>query len=130
MYSAENAVDTYTKFKDRALAQDGVMRRLAKVQKSCQEPTLSILPPPPPKPESPPKHDKSEDNKDENADEDAEEPTQPPPIETKESLTFKLTLLEMYRQRVEKRAEAKAVIFERGLLNYKQVRAACQDASW
>ncbi|GJE90024.1 SWIRM-domain-containing protein [Phanerochaete sordida] len=80
-------------------------------------------PAPPPKADSPPKHHKSDENKDENADEDAEEPTQPPPIETKESLTFKLTLLEMYRQRVEKRAEAKAVIFNRGLLNYKQMQA-------
>lgn len=78
----------------------------------------------PPKAESPPKNDKTDkhdENKDENADEDGEEPTQPPPIETKESLTFKLALLEMYRQRVEKRHEAKALIFERGLLNYKQV---------
>ncbi|EKM54820.1 uncharacterized protein PHACADRAFT_163214 [Phanerochaete carnosa HHB-10118-sp] len=77
----------------------------------------------PPKAESPPKNDKGDENKDENVDEDAEEPTQPPPIETKESLAFKLTLLEMYRQRVEKRQEAKALIFERGLLHYKQMQA-------
>ena len=74
-------------------------------------------PPPPPKAESPPKND---DSKDENAEEDAEEPTQPPPIETQDSLTFKLTLLEMYKQRVDKRHEAKALMFDRGLLNYKQ----------
>lgn len=53
--------------------------------------------------------------------EEAEEPTLPPPYETKDSLTFKLTLLEMYGQHVEKRHEAKAVIFERGLLEYKKV---------
>lgn len=81
-----------------------------------------------PKAESPPKNDKSDENKDENVDEDAEEPTQPPPIETKESLTFKLTLLEMYRQRVEKRQEAKALIFERGLLHYKQVCLPAREA--
>ena len=65
------------------------------------------------------KHDsvKSEDGNDEESD----EPTQPPPIETEESLKFKLTLLEMYAQRVEKRAESKGVIFERGLLEYKKV---------
>lgn len=55
-------------------------------------------------------------------DEGPEEPTQPQPFETKESLAFKLTLLEMYFQRVDKRLETKAVIFERGLLEYKKVR--------
>lgn len=69
-----------------------------------------------PKPESPPKVD---ENKGEN-DEEADEPTQPPPTETTDSLQFKLTLLEMYKQRVDKRQENKAVMFERGLLNYKQ----------
>lgn len=72
-----------------------------------------------PKPESPPK---VEGGKGENGDEEADEPTQPPPIETADSLQFKLTLLEMYKQRVDKRHESKAVMFERGLLNYKQVR--------
>lgn len=56
-----------------------------------------------------------------NADDEAEEPVQPPPFETKDSLAFKLTLLEMYFQRVDKRLETKAVIFERGLLEYKKV---------
>lgn len=56
---------------------------------------------------------------DENA--DVDEVTQPPPIESKDSLAFKLMLLEMYAQRVEKRHEAKAVMFERGLLEYKKV---------
>lgn len=57
-------------------------------------------------------------------DEEIEEPTLPPPFESKESLTFKLTLLEMYAQRVEKRHESKAVMFERGLLDYKKMQAA------
>lgn len=51
-----------------------------------------------------------------------EEVTQPPPIETQDSLAFKLTLMEMYAQRVEKRAEAKSIMFDRGLLEYKKVR--------
>ncbi|KAF9444781.1 SWIRM-domain-containing protein [Macrolepiota fuliginosa MF-IS2] len=55
--------------------------------------------------------------------EEAEEPTLPPPYETNDSLTFKLTLLEMYAQRVEKRHESKAVMFERGLLEYKKMQA-------
>jgi transcriptional adapter 2-alpha len=54
-------------------------------------------------------------------DPNADEITQPPPIESEDSLTFKLTLIEMYAQRIEKRREAKAVIFDRGLLEYKKV---------
>lgn len=53
--------------------------------------------------------------------EEEEEQTQPPPIESQESLAFKLTLLEMYAQRVQKRAEARQLIFNRGLLDYKKV---------
>lgn len=55
-----------------------------------------------------------------NADDDADEPTQPQPYETDESIVFKLTLLEAYFQRVDKRQEAKALMFERGLLEYKK----------
>lgn len=54
-------------------------------------------------------------------DPNSEEPTQPPPYETEDSLTFKLTMIEMYNQRVAKRHEAKAIMFERGLLEYKKV---------
>lgn len=43
------------------------------------------------------------------------------PIETPESIRFKLSLLDMYHQRVAKRHEAKHFIFERGLLDYKKV---------
>ncbi|KAF9482230.1 SWIRM-domain-containing protein [Pholiota conissans] len=57
------------------------------------------------------------------ADDEAEEPAQPQPYETQDSLAFKLTLLEMYYQRVDKRLETKAVIFERGLLEYKKMQA-------
>ena len=69
---------------------------------------------------------KSEDATENGAGDDAaaDEVTQPPPIETKESLDFKLTLLKMYIQRVEKRRENKAIIFDRGLLEYKKVNTA------
>lgn len=53
---------------------------------------------------------------------DTEEPVLPPPYETRDSINFKLTLLEMYNQRVEKRLEAKAIMFDRNLLEYKKVR--------
>ncbi|KAF8895730.1 hypothetical protein CPB84DRAFT_1682235 [Gymnopilus junonius] len=56
-------------------------------------------------------------------DEAADEPIQPQPYETKDSTTFKLSLLEMYFQRVDKRLETKAVIFERGLLDYRKMQA-------
>ncbi|KAJ7715942.1 hypothetical protein DFH07DRAFT_862497 [Mycena maculata] len=58
------------------------------------------------------------------AEEEAEEVTQLPPVETRHSLTFKLTLLEMYAQRVEKRLESKAFMFDRSLLEYKKIQAA------
>lgn len=61
---------------------------------------------------------------DSNDDEALDEPTQPPPLETKDSFTFKLTLLEMYFQRVEKRLENKSFMFDRGLLEYKKMQAA------
>ncbi|KAL0956901.1 hypothetical protein HGRIS_003006 [Hohenbuehelia grisea] len=68
---------------------------------------------------------KTEDATGTNEEEAADdEITQPPPIETPESLKFKLTLLEMYSQRVEKRHEAKALMYDRGLLEYKKVTAA------
>lgn len=56
-------------------------------------------------------------------DEATDEPMQPPPLETKDSFTFKLTLLEMYFQRIEKRLENKSFMFDRGLLEYKKVNA-------
>ncbi|KAI6166024.1 hypothetical protein EDD17DRAFT_1774575 [Pisolithus thermaeus] len=57
-------------------------------------------------------------------DQNAEEPMQPPPYETEESLAFKLTLIEMYNQRVAKRHEAKAIMYDRGLLEYRKMQAA------
>lgn len=62
-------------------------------------------------------------------DEEVEEVTQPPPIETKESLAFKLSLLEMYSQRVDKRLEGKEVMFDRGLLDYKKMQASDKKRS-
>jgi transcriptional adapter 2-alpha len=66
-----------------------------------------------------PKADGSKEEEEEEAVDDA---MQPPPIETADSLKFKITLLEMYMQRVDKRHEAKAIMFDRGLLEYKKVK--------
>ncbi|KDR75051.1 hypothetical protein GALMADRAFT_69919 [Galerina marginata CBS 339.88] len=56
-------------------------------------------------------------------DEAGDEPIHPQPYETNDSLAFKLSMLEMYFQRVDKRLETKAIIFERGLLDYKKMQA-------
>ena len=57
---------------------------------------------------------------DDDEDAEAEENMMPPPIETEDSIAFKLTLLDVYASRVEKRHESKATMFERGLLEYKK----------
>ena len=61
-----------------------------------------------------------EDNGD-GAEEESEENMPPIPFETQASLEFKLTLIEMYMQRITKRREGKALMFDRGLLEYKKV---------
>ncbi|KAF5375590.1 hypothetical protein D9757_008538 [Collybiopsis confluens] len=72
----------------------------------------------------PPKKTNTANGNEEGDDDDnSEEQTQPPPIETDDSLAFKSTLLEMYFQRVEKRLEAKSIIYDRGLLEYKKIQA-------
>lgn len=58
---------------------------------------------------------------DEDDNDEAEENMQPLPLETPESVAFKLSLLESYSNRVEKRLENKSIMFERGLLEYKKV---------
>jgi len=55
---------------------------------------------------------------------EGEEQTQPPPIETSDSIAFKLSLIESYNQRIDKRLENKAFMYDRGLLSYKQMQAA------
>lgn len=55
---------------------------------------------------------------------ETEEPVLPPPYETRDSIAFKLSLVEMYTQRVEKRSENKAIMFDRNLLDYKKVSSS------
>lgn len=70
-----------------------------------------------------PKPEPVDKSADDDEDADAEENMMPPPIETDDSIAFKLALLDVYASRVEKRHESKAIMFERGLLEYKK-------ASW
>lgn len=60
--------------------------------------------------------------------ENGEDPTAPVvPFEVPESIQFKLAMLDMYHQRVARRHEAKAFMFQRGLLDYKKVK--CRSIS-
>jgi len=68
-----------------------------------------------------PKSEPVDKSGDDDEDAEAEENMMPPPIETDDSIAFKLALLGVYASRVEKRHENKAVMFERGLLEYKKV---------
>ncbi|EJD02636.1 uncharacterized protein FOMMEDRAFT_28357 [Fomitiporia mediterranea MF3/22] len=63
------------------------------------------------------------DVKDGQGDGEPEEPVLPPPLETRDSINFKLSLLGMYNHRIEKRLENKAIMFDRGLLEYKKMQA-------
>jgi transcriptional adapter 2-alpha len=71
------------------------------------------------------KKDKGKDKDKEEEEEDAEDATLPPAYETMDTLNFKLTLVESYLQRVDKRLEAKEIIFDRQLTDYKKV---CQQS--
>jgi transcriptional adapter 2-alpha len=47
--------------------------------------------------------------------------------ETDDDLELKLTIMEMYNERIARRLDAKNFIFERGLLDYKRVSLAMQS---
>jgi len=66
------------------------------------------------------KSEPTDKSADDDEDAEAEENMMPPPIETDDSIAFKLALLDVYATRVEKRHENKAIMFERGLLEYKK----------
>lgn len=66
------------------------------------------------------KSEPAEKSADDEDDAEVEENMMPPPIETDDSIAFKLTVLDIYASRIEKRHESKAIMFERGLLEYKK----------
>jgi transcriptional adapter 2-alpha len=53
---------------------------------------------------------------------EADEETEPMPMESEESLAFKLTLIEAYSQRMQRRDEIRQLIFDRNLVDFKKVR--------
>jgi transcriptional adapter 2-alpha len=54
-------------------------------------------------------------------------PQIPDAVETKESIETKLALLRAYSARIDKRLQAKSLIFERGLLEYRKVCAHAES---
>ncbi|KAG8933840.1 Transcriptional adapter ada2 [Tulasnella sp. 418] len=55
--------------------------------------------------------------------EDGDDPIPIPQLETPSSQLLKLSLLDIYNSRVEKRLETKAFVFDRGLLEFKKLQA-------
>lgn len=66
--------------------------------------------------------------KDEEEDKDKEDP--PPDIEDEDELDVKLALLDIYFTKLDKREEAKELIFDRGLTEYKKVSVAERVEGW
>jgi transcriptional adapter 2-alpha len=61
------------------------------------------------------------DSETKNADADEDEPQPPAVVESSDSLQLKLSLLDMYNERLDARLEAKAIVLERGLIDHKRV---------
>lgn len=85
------------------------------------EPVVVVESPPPPKKESPKKEKKDGQEKEE----EEEEEVGVTPDEPEADLELKLSVLEMFNERYDKRMAAKEVIFDRGLMNYKTVSDGC-----
>lgn len=64
---------------------------------------------------------KVEGDGEKNADPDEEEPQPPAVVESTDSMQLKLSLLDMYNERLDARIEAKAIVLERGLTDHKRV---------
>lgn len=76
---------------------------------------------------------KMSDTKGETKSEEEDAPPEPLQEETPSSLALKLCLLEMYNEKVNRRLETKAVVFDRGLLEFKKVGfisvASCESVN-
>ncbi|KAB5591258.1 Transcriptional adapter 2 [Ceratobasidium theobromae] len=67
---------------------------------------------------------KVEGDGEKNADPDEEEPQPPAVVESTDSMQLKLSLLDMYNERLDARIEAKAIVLERGLTDHKRIQQA------
>lgn len=81
--------------------------------------TLQLAQPPDPKPKAKEKDKQDSEQSDEEADEE-------PPLsdENDLDLELKLTILDIYNDKYDRRLQAKAVVFDRNLLDYKKIQAA------
>jgi transcriptional adapter 2-alpha len=60
------------------------------------------------------------DGEDKNEDDAPDDDTEPLPVETDDSLAFKLALIETYSQRLDMRNEGKQLLFDRALIDFKK----------
>ncbi|KAG8980118.1 Transcriptional adapter ada2 [Tulasnella sp. 427] len=67
--------------------------------------------------------DENDKDKAKKEDEEPAVPLGPPPVETPASLEMKLALLAIYNDKINKRLETKAVVFDRGLVEMKKLQA-------
>ncbi|KAG9050219.1 Transcriptional adapter ada2 [Tulasnella sp. UAMH 9824] len=67
--------------------------------------------------------DENEKDKSKKEEEEPAVPLGPPPVETTASLELKLCLLAIYNEKINRRLETKAVVFDRGLLEMKKLQA-------
>ncbi|KIO25320.1 hypothetical protein M407DRAFT_25331 [Tulasnella calospora MUT 4182] len=64
-----------------------------------------------------------DEDKSKKEDEEPAVPLGPPPVESSASLELKLCLLAIYNEKINRRLETKAVVFDRGLLEMKKLQA-------
>lgn len=92
----------------------------SKIHSSSEEPGQ----PTPSVPQAKPKGKEKEAKKVEEDNETEEEAAPPMHDEDDDDLELKLTILDIYNERYDKRLEAKAVVFDRNLLECKKIQAA------
>jgi len=78
-------------------------------------------PGPPPASEPVPGEKKDTEGGDAESNDTTLEGTLPDPIETADSAALKLTLLDIYYEKLDRRQEAKTFVFDRGMLDFKKV---------
>lgn len=91
-------------------------------------------PGPPPASEPTPGEKKDSDGGDAESNDTTLEGTLPDPIETADSAALKLTLLDIYYEKLDRRQEAKTFVFDRGMLDFKKVNTrlhrVCSQVRW
>lgn len=79
-------------------------------------------PGPPPASEPTPADKKDAEGGDADSNDTTLEGSLPDPIETEDSTALKITLLDIYFERLDRRQESKSFAFDRGMLDFKKVK--------